>query len=309
VELVNAQTNKPMVGFYGIFEPPKPIDIPGKPRALGLWVNGRSAWNRFIYQVVDAKGETWISVGTKDAWNCDDIHSWSSINHDGWRYMRFPLPGNAPGDDYRECDSTWWGSDADGVFDLPVKLARVMIEMRPQMIYADQMLPVDDLSIELDDLTVEYETADDRTDAPVRLQRAAAGVLEKGAAPKLPNPYAALQRNPGPRPEIAAVRPPEDINNGTRLFVEIKPVAGAKAYKGWVSAHADGRGAQPLGLTQQSTGSKLLKSITAPNLVLFDGLRPARPMYVFVTAIGADDQESKPSTIRRVVLRDEFPFQ
>lgn len=310
VQLTNPDPRKPMVGFYGIFEPSKPIDIPGKASALGFWVNGHSAWNRFIYQIVDAKGETWISCGTKDAWNCDDIHSWSSINHDGWRYMRFPLPGNAPGDNYRECDNVWWGCDAEGVLDLPVKLTRVMIEMRPQMIYADRMLPVEDLSIELDDLTVEYADAASMTDAPVALQRAAAGILAKDKLSLLPNPHAdLLASGVGDAPVIEKLYPPEGFYNGTRLFVEIQPVPEATLYKGYVSAHPDGRGAQALAITQKTTGNRFVSSIKAPNIVLFDGLRAATPMYIFATTVGPDGKESKPSAIREVLLKDEFPFK
>lgn len=310
VELTNPDSKKPMVGFYGLFKPSKPIELAGKPRALGLWVNGHSAWNRFIYEVVDAKGEVWLSCGTKDAWNCDDIFSWSSINHDGWRYMSFPLPSTAPGDNYREADTTWWGSDGDGIVDLPLRLNRIIIEMRPQMIYVNDMLPIPDLSIELDDLTVEYESEADQTDAPVKVQMAARDVLNEGKLLPLPNPFAALQKTGiGDAPKIVKVYPPEQINNGRRLFVEVEPVTGATRYRGYVSAYADGRGAKPLAIDQQTkhNHARLLKD--HPTTLYFDGLQPSRPMYLFVTSLDKDGHESKPSAIREVVLKDEFPFQ
>lgn len=309
VKLTEPDQKRPMVGFYGMFVPPAPIPIAGKAEALGMYVRGRSAWNRIVYEVTDAKGEKWRSCGTRDAWNCDDIHSWNSINYDGWRYLRFPLPSTAPGDDYREPDAVWWGSDAEGIVDLPLKLTRIFVEMRPQMIYADQMFPIDDLSIELDDFTAEYTTRENMTEAPVRLQTSAAGAMTKGAVAALPNPHATLQQSgTGTAPKIAKVFPPAEIYDGTRLFVEVEPAPAAASYRGYVAAYPDGRGAKPLAVDQKS-GGKWAKSITQPNLLLFDKLQAARPMYVFVTSVDADGKESKPSAIREVILKDEFPFK
>ncbi|MCG3150058.1 MAG: hypothetical protein PCFJNLEI_03525 [Verrucomicrobiae bacterium] len=310
VELTKPDQKKPMVGFYGVYTPPQPIAIPGKGCALGLWVNGRSAWNRFIYEITDAKGERWLSCGTKDAWNCDDIHSWSSVNHDGWRYLRFPLPGNAPGDNFREADTVWWGADAEGIVDLPVKITKIMIEMRPQMIYVDQMLPVIDLAIELDDLTVEYARPEDMTDTPVKVQMAAADVLLKGELAPLPNPHAVLQeQGVGTAPTIAKLSPTDEPQyEGNRLLIDITPVEGATSYKGYVAVYSDGRGALPLGVDKNSKHRRVAL-IKSPNQLLFDGLKPATPLYFFVTYVDANGKESKPSPIRQVVLKDEFPFK
>ena len=45
------------------------------------------------------------------------------------------------------------------------------------------------------------------------------------------------------------------------------------------------------------------------NQLFYNGLQPARPMYLFVTALDAEGRESRPSEIREVVLKDEFPFK
>ncbi len=311
VALKHPDHDKPMVGFYAVFEPAQPIELTGKPEALGLWVNGHSAWNRFVYEITDAKGEVWLSAGTKDAWNCDDIHSWSSINHDGWRYMRFPLPGSAPGDNYREADTTWWGSDGDGVVDLPVKLTRVMIEMRPEMIYVNDMVDLPDYSIEMDDLTVEYASERDMSQTPVEVQRAAAGLLEDEPLLALANPYERLQQEGvEPAPEIDKVYPPDQGNNGQRLYVEVKPVKDATRYRGYVSAYPDGRGAKPVGIDAKSSNAHARRYLQdSPNKIWFNGLLPQRPMYLFVTYLDAEGHESKPSKMRKVVLQDEFPFE
>ncbi|MCH5374892.1 MAG: hypothetical protein JJ992_13030, partial [Planctomycetes bacterium] len=286
------------------------IDIPGNARSRGVWMTGASGWNRIIYDIADATGELYRSVGTKDAWNCDDIFSWSSANFDGWRYVRFPLPGNAPGDNYREADSTWWGSDEDGVVDLPVQLTRIIVEMRPQMIYVNDMLPVEDLTLAFDDLSAEYEEPEDMTEAPVKLQIAAAGMLTDGKLMPLPNPHQELLESGwGPPPKIADMRPPDQINNGRRLFVTVQPVAGAVRYRGYVSAYPDGRGAQPLAAVGQQAGQRVPELIGKPTTLYYDGLLPSRPMYLFVSAVDEQGRESKPSDIRQVVLKDEFPFK
>jgi hypothetical protein len=310
VELARPDPNKPMVGFYGLFKPSEPILLPGKPKALGAWVKGHSGWNRVLYELVDANGETWINCGTKDAWNSDDVASRSSVNHDGWRYMSFPLPATAPGDNYREADTTSWSSDGDQIVELPLKLKRIIVEMRPKMIYVSDMLPVRDLSLEFDELTAEYESARDQTDEPVKIQIAARNALVEAPPRPLPNPHDDLGKSgQGQAPTIEKVYPPDQDNNGRRLFLEVKPVTGARRYRGYVSAYPDGRGARALAVDEKS-GHPLAASLKGhPNKLYFDGLRPELPMYLFVTTIDESGRESKPSAIRKVVLKDEFPFK
>jgi len=301
IALENAPQGKPMVGFYGVFQPPQPIEIPGKARALGVYGNGRSAWNRVVYELVDAKGEVWMNCGTKDVFNCDDQHSWSYLNFDGWRYMEFPLPGNAPGDDYREKHTAWWGHSAEGVVDLPLRLSRIIVSMSTHMIYVDQMLPVDSLAIELDDLTAVYDQPEDMTEAPVKLQRAAAGMLKprQTGGEGLPNPYQALQADgAAPPPEILRLYPPEQ-NDGQQIYVELRPVPGAAAYKVYVAAYADGRGAKAMGAPLKDK----------PATVHLRGLQPGIPLYLFATTVDAQKKESKPSPLRKTVLKDEFPMK
>ncbi len=171
LELADPPKERPLAAWYGVFVPPKPIAIPGKARALAIWANGHSNWGRIIYEIEDAKGEVWQSIGSKDEWNCDDIHSWSFFNFDGWRWLEFPLPNNLPGDNYREKDTVWWNHSAEGIVDLPVKLTRVIIEMRTHNVYVNELLPVADRSVDLDNLTAVYDNSEAMTDAPVRLQR------------------------------------------------------------------------------------------------------------------------------------------
>jgi hypothetical protein len=148
------------------------------------------------------------------------------------------------------------------------------------------------------------------TDEPVKLQRAAAGMLAQGKVLPLPNPHQELlTAGWGRPPVITDMRPPDQINNGRRLFVTVKPIPGAVGYRGYVSAYADGRGAQPLAVDQQQANKRVAELIGKPTTVYYDGLQPSRPMYLFVTAVDDQGRESKPSAIREVVLKDEFPFK
>lgn len=281
---------------YGVFEPKAPIAIPGKARALGVRVNGNSGWGRIVYEIVDAKGEVFQSIGSKDQWNCDDTHSWSYFNFDGWRYLEFPLPGNSPGDDYREPDSVWWNHSAEGIVDLPVSLSKIIVEMPTHQIYVDQIVPAKNLTVEFDDLVAVYDDARSMTDEPVLVQRAAAGMYRApaGGTDGLPNPIAdAAATGIGPATRIERFFAPEQFNDGTRTHVAIAPVAGAKEYQVWVSAYEDGRGAMPM----------LKTPLTEP---LVNRLRPGMPLYFFVTYTDADGKSSKPSAVATVTLKDEF---
>jgi len=299
ITLQEPEKERKLAAWYGVFSPAKPIELPGKANGLGVWINGKSSWGRIIYELEDANGEIWQSVGTKDSWNCDDIHSWSSFNFDGWRYVEFPLPGNLPYDNYREKDNVWWNNSAEGIVDLPVKLTKIIIEQRTHSIYVNECLTVPDRSVELHNLVAVYADEKSMTDAPVSLQRAVAGRLSfrdrAGAA--LANPIVALQQGGAAEPPvIAKVAPPAVQYDGTRVVVTIQPVEGAAEYRVYVAAYEDGR------------GSKVLASGTEPE-ILVKSLRPEVPLYLFVTTVDQDKKESKPSAARRVVLKDEFPMK
>jgi len=289
---------KTLGAWFGVYEPKAPIAIPGKARALGIWVNGCSNWGRFVYEIRDAKGETFVSRGTILNWNCNDGHQWSFFNFDGWRYVEFPLPGTLPYDDYREADSVWWGSeDGDGIVDLPLSLTKLVVEHRTHNIYVDEMVPSPGLWVELDDLTAVYESAATMTDAPVALQQRTKGkVLERFSdhPEALANPIAALQeKGVGAAATILKIYPPETWNDGKRAMVDLRPVEGAKEYRIYVSAYETGAGAVRRAASKEPTF-----------LVL--NLRAEFPIHFFATYVDKDGKESKPSKAVTKVLKDEF---
>ena len=302
IGLKETPPNAPLVSWYTVLTPPKPIPIPGKARALGIMANGNSGWGRIIYEVTDAKGEVFQSIGSKDDWNCDDVHSWAYMNFDGWRYVEFPLPSHSPGDRYREKDAVWWNHTAEEHVDLPLKLTRIIVEMQSHQIYVNEMLPVENKVIEIDDLIAVYESEEMMTDGPVTLQREAEGAVSSGstqiaARSFLPNPIAEqAEAGVGAPTKILKLYPPQQYFDGTRVHVSIEPVKGATEYQVWLSAHSDGRGAIAIKKGEDSEP-------------LITRLKPDFPLFFFVTYTDADGKPSKPSAVRKVVLKDEFPMK
>ncbi|NQU12047.1 hypothetical protein HQ590_14730, partial [bacterium] len=160
-----AGASRPLATRYGQLKLKKPVTIPGKAAALGLWIKGNSSWGRVVYQCRDANGELWTSVGTKDDWNCDDTHAWSYVSFEGWRYVRFPLPGNQPWDSARDLEMTWWGCHGgDGIVDLPLTLEKIIVEARNEVPYLGVMKLVPDRTYQLAGLVAEYDSEANTTD-------------------------------------------------------------------------------------------------------------------------------------------------
>jgi hypothetical protein len=284
--------------FYTTLVPEKPITLAGKPSHLGLWVNAASDWGRVVYCLRDANGERWLSTGKKGEWNVDDTHCWSAFNFDGWRYLRFELPGNQPWDCYRDAGSSFWGNfgDGDGIVDLPLSLEKIIVERRTHVIKADDLIPANPADVLLADLAAEYATEVDRTDETVRLSRLR--MPQPKEAPALDNPIQKLtETGIGAPSTITKVTPPEREYDGTRCHVFFDAVAGAKSYDIWVSTYADGRGAIKLATGWTQSGQ------------LLTGLPSNTALHLFVTSIGADDKPSKPSAAKRILLKDDFPFK
>lgn len=87
---------------------------------------------------------------------------------------------------------------------------------------------------------------------------------------------------------------PEKGYDGTQIMVDIEPVADVRQYNVYVSAYEDGTGAMPMG------------NATEPP-ILVRRLRPEFPLYFFVTYTDQKRQESKPSEVKRLLLKDDFP--
>jgi hypothetical protein len=298
VHLEKPEKERRTMPIYTTLVPAGPIVVPGRASHLGLWVKASSDWGRVVYCLRDAKGERWLSVGKKGEWNVDDVHNWSTFCFDGWRYLRFELPANAPWDLYREPGTSFWGyyGSGDGVVDLPLALEKIIVERRTHVIHGTEQLPASGDDVLLGGLYAEYDRPGDQTDAAVR-QSHLRMPLPAGA-PDLDNPIRTLAATgTDPAPTVTKVNPPEREYDGRRCHVHFTAVPGAKTYEVWVTTYADGRGAILLGEKWAAPGQ------------LLTGLAPNIDLYLFVVDRDAAGKASKPSAAFKVNLKDMFQLK
>jgi hypothetical protein len=286
--------DRALMPLYDTLVPAHPLPLGGAPSALGLWVRGAGDWGRVVYVLRDAKGERWISIGSPNDYNCDDIHSWSAFNFDGWRYLRFELPGHLGYDSFRRHGTTWWRSDGgDDIVDLPLHLESILVEQRQRILYVNDIQPVTDPTVAFGKLYVEYEQPEDATEEAVR--RSALRMPTPTEPPPLPNPIANRAQLGALEPsEILKLTPPEYQNDGTRTLVTFKTIPQAVKYQIWVAAYPDGRGAVNMTPAGAISGQ------------LLTGLRPGIPFYFWVVWEDAVGKLSKLSKVQKEILVDRF---
>jgi hypothetical protein len=199
-KLEKQDVERQLMPWYNILKPAKPIVLKGAPSHVGLWVKGNSDWGHVVYVLRDANNERWVSIGTKDDYNCYDVHSWNAFNFDGWRYLRFELPGHLGWDNFRKYGTTWWGSSAsaatsptgeplgDNIVDLPLSLEAIIVEQRSHVLYVNDVQPVAGDTVALGKLYVEYESPADASDEAVRQSKLRMPAPKE--PPNLPNPIA-----------------------------------------------------------------------------------------------------------------------
>lgn len=170
--------------MYSVLALNKPVELPGRPTEIGVWVNGNGGWGRVIFELQDAAGQRWISIGAEQGgtpnqwmadwlskeefaklnqksmnlsdWNSDDAWGRSVINHEGWRFVRFPMPGQYPGEGYHWPKNSQWRWSGDGVVHYPLKFTKLVITMPEKVLYLTQYIPPPRYEIYLKDLMAIY---------------------------------------------------------------------------------------------------------------------------------------------------------
>ncbi|MBT4816573.1 MAG: hypothetical protein HON70_12775 [Lentisphaerae bacterium] len=91
-------------------------------------------------------------------WNSNDAWGRSFINHEGWRYVRFPLPGRygANNDGYHWPYASQWRCSGDGRITYPLRFTRLVITVPEKILYVDQYKPVSRQEIHLSGLQATY---------------------------------------------------------------------------------------------------------------------------------------------------------
>jgi len=110
----------------------QPAPIGGNPAALGVWVKGNSNWGRVMFEIEDAEGEVWRSIGT-GGWGCD-VLDWPgniSVNFDGWNFIALPLRDSRLFNDHSPGPvlEQWVSGGGNKKIDLPIKVRALIVEM------------------------------------------------------------------------------------------------------------------------------------------------------------------------------------
>jgi len=170
--------------MYSVLSHATGVELPGQPTEIGLMVNGNGGWGRIIFELVDASGQRWTNIGAPMSgeatrwmadwmsekelaamktmnvgdWNTNDPWQRSRINFEGWRYVKFPLPGNFPGEGYHWPYSSQWKHTGDGAVKYPLKFTKLIIELPEKALHLTSHAPVPRAEIYMKDLMVTHES-------------------------------------------------------------------------------------------------------------------------------------------------------
>jgi len=147
VELV-LKTDKPISKYiteYTTLRLKQPVAVAGTPSAIGVWVKGNSGWGRVMFEIEDAEGEIWRSVGT-GGWGCD-ILDWPgniAVNFDGWNFIALPLRDSKLFNDHSPGPvlEQWVSNGGNKTIDFPIKVRALIVEMNRQALDLTEMKPV-----------------------------------------------------------------------------------------------------------------------------------------------------------------------
>ena len=175
-------TGKPTMPMYSTFTLRQPITLTGQPTSLAIQIKGNSGWGRLIFELRDATGQVWRSIGAPQRgelspwlldwmpkemqqqntnnpslkkladWNTDDVWGKARINFDGWKYLDFPLPGTVPGDRTVWPGNSQWKYDKDGLVHYPLTLTGITVELPEKVLKLHQFEPVKDPSIQFGEI-------------------------------------------------------------------------------------------------------------------------------------------------------------
>ncbi|NBV23869.1 MAG: hypothetical protein EBS05_18360 [Proteobacteria bacterium] len=175
-------TGKATMPMYSTFALNKPVTLTGRPTSIAIQIKGNSGWGRIIFELRDASGQAWRSIGApqrgelspwlldwmpKDMqqqnaadkqlnkiadWNTDDVFGKSRINFDGWKYIDYPLPGHFPGDMTVWPGNSQWKFDKDGSVHYPLTLTGITVEIPEKVLKLHQFEPVPDASIQFGEI-------------------------------------------------------------------------------------------------------------------------------------------------------------
>lgn len=267
--------------------------LPGKPSHISVWVKGNSDWGRIVFVLRDAKGEKWISTGSKNEYNSDDQFTRSFFNFDGWRLMKLELPGTAPYDCFREVGTTWWGSSGgDGIVDYPLHIEKMFLERRLKAMYVNSLESVpNNKPIEIADIYAEYASKSDMTEQAVEISKIRMSLPEK----EMSNLIDELKKTAKlPSVKILDVKHPNIQQiDGTRGNFFFETVPDVSKYEIYLSFYPDGRGGMKMATLKESGQ-------------MVSGFVANKDTYAFLVYYDKKGQQSAPSEAFKFKLEDLF---
>ena len=149
IELLDDNDSRKLVARYGEFQLSRPVPLCGRPFALNVHAKGNGGWGKLVLQLTDAEGKKFTSFPDGAAAN----RGLPYFTFDGWQTMPIPLPGRFQAD-----PSMKWPANGDwhdaGEVTYPLSLTKIMVLMRPQILYLDEQRNVENRSVYLEGLSV-----------------------------------------------------------------------------------------------------------------------------------------------------------
>jgi hypothetical protein len=137
------------VGRVMVLKAKQPVTLTGTPQNVGVWVKGNSSWGRVYFGIQDATGRTYYSYGVPSGWNLLDWKGSQYIDFDGWNYISVKLPAVYPNGHDQPQLRNWFTVANKLQMKYPVKVIKIVVELRDKTIQVDRTVDVPDPSIRL----------------------------------------------------------------------------------------------------------------------------------------------------------------
>jgi hypothetical protein len=138
------------IARYITLRPQHAVTLPGKPQSVGVWVRGNSSWGRVFFELEDAEGEKFYSIGAEDGgWSLNDWEGETALNFDGWDYLSVKLPQKYSSGFYQPQQNNWRSSGGDGVVQYPVRVSKLVVTLRDRIVQLNRAIEVPNRSIRL----------------------------------------------------------------------------------------------------------------------------------------------------------------
>lgn len=134
VALVKQGELNPLISEFTFLRAAEPLEAPGQPTDVGLWVKGDSGWGKIVFEIEDARQTTWRTEGTWHDWPGD-----LSVNFDGWRFLRYPIDGSSTELNISP-SARWSGGRGSPVF--PIRLRGFYVVVNRQALDPTEMREV-----------------------------------------------------------------------------------------------------------------------------------------------------------------------